>query len=320
MESVDIFNILNILNIDTKGRTSGNIVVHCPTIGHNDSNPSCSISLDKGLYHCFSCGASGTLASLYKDLTGEYYNYLTELRPKYIRKIHNTTTTDLLSFDSIPTTHFHAELKGGSLSNYESGLEWLKQRGLTESVASKARIRFAEKITITDTDDNERRPMILNNCIYIPIFEGGQLISFEARPTVVSDKKVLYPYASSTNTLYNLNNLDINSPLFVTEGIIDCLSLWTNETTQNATAIFKNTPTERQFYLLNKFKKIIYVVDNDERGMEGCKKMMDRLGNKVSYLKPPKTVKDINDILQGKDQRFNTIQQLIDMKWLDKIC
>ena len=113
MESVDIFNILNILNIDTKGRTSGNIVVHCPTIGHDDSNPSCSISLDKGLYHCFSCGASGTLASLYKDLTGEYYNYLTELRPTYIRKVHTTANTEVLSFDSIPTTHFHAELKGG---------------------------------------------------------------------------------------------------------------------------------------------------------------------------------------------------------------
>jgi DNA primase len=43
-----------------------NAMVHCPF--HEDRTPSFSIHLEEGVWHCFSCGESGTLKSLYRRL------------------------------------------------------------------------------------------------------------------------------------------------------------------------------------------------------------------------------------------------------------
>jgi len=40
----------------------------CPF--HDDSNPSMGVSEDKGLYHCFSCHASGDVIGFVKDIEG----------------------------------------------------------------------------------------------------------------------------------------------------------------------------------------------------------------------------------------------------------
>lgn len=322
MNVEDNLQILNALGIELNGKSSGNILVSCPEPDHDDKKPSCSISIDKGIYHCFSCGASGHITQLYYNVFGvsPYKGLNLNISPEYIRPVRRQNKTEF-NFDDVPKTHFKAVMIGGNISNYRSGLDWIKQRGLTEDVCSKARIKFAESITVTDLEDNNRKPMVLQDSIYIPIFENNTLISFEAR-SVKKDsenfKKVLYPYCSSVNTLYNLKNLDTKSTLYLTEGLLDCLSLWTNPLTRNATAIFRNIPTERQIYLLSKFNDIVYVVDNDLRGALGCKKLMERLPNKVKYLRPPKSVKDINDILQGKDDRLKSIQDLIDRNWLSR--
>ena len=45
---------------------SVNAMLHCPF--HEDRTPSFSIHLEEGVWHCFSCGDSGTLKSLYRRL------------------------------------------------------------------------------------------------------------------------------------------------------------------------------------------------------------------------------------------------------------
>jgi 5S rRNA maturation endonuclease (ribonuclease M5) len=47
---------------------SGDITIRCPF--HNDSNPSCSVSLDKRCFHCFGCDRSGTFLELLVQLKG----------------------------------------------------------------------------------------------------------------------------------------------------------------------------------------------------------------------------------------------------------
>lgn len=46
--------------------THVNAMVHCPF--HEDRTPSFSIHLEEGVWHCFSCGDSGTLKKLYRKL------------------------------------------------------------------------------------------------------------------------------------------------------------------------------------------------------------------------------------------------------------
>ena len=62
----------------------GEAKIHCPTTTHEDKKPSCSVSQTKGVYHCFSCGASGNVLNLLSDHTG-ITNYK-ELAAEYRRR------------------------------------------------------------------------------------------------------------------------------------------------------------------------------------------------------------------------------------------
>ena len=49
----------------------------CPF--HDDSNPSMSVSREKQIYKCFSCGASGNIYNFLMDYEHIYLNYLLNL-------------------------------------------------------------------------------------------------------------------------------------------------------------------------------------------------------------------------------------------------
>ena len=114
---------------------------------------------------------------------------------------------------------------------------------------------------------------------------------------------------------------DFTKPLFITEGLMDMFSLRTEPEFKNSSCLFHCTPTERQIYLLNKFPKVIYVVDNDLPGLKACLYLMEKLIGKVSYLVPPARprIKDINDILQGKDPNLKSVKDILSMGWMNKI-
>ena len=102
---------------------------------------------------------------------------------------------------------------------------------------------------------------------------------------------------------------------------MDMFSLRTESEFKNSSCLFHCTPTERQIYLLNKFPQIIYVVDNDSPGLKACLFLMEKLRDKVSFLVPPcrPGIKDINDILQGKDGSIKTVKDMINMGWMQRV-
>ncbi len=57
VEFLDILKYYSIVfgNINKKNE----VKINCPF--HHDNNPSCGISIDKKIYHCWSCGASGNI-------------------------------------------------------------------------------------------------------------------------------------------------------------------------------------------------------------------------------------------------------------------
>lgn len=50
------------------GGGSGEKVIRCPYPDHEDKHPSCKINADDGVFICFSCGKSGHITELLKDL------------------------------------------------------------------------------------------------------------------------------------------------------------------------------------------------------------------------------------------------------------
>ena len=63
--------VISELGIRSPTRLNGstdNWMCQCPF--HEDNHPSMGIDLNRGIYHCFSCGRKGKMESLYKDFTG----------------------------------------------------------------------------------------------------------------------------------------------------------------------------------------------------------------------------------------------------------
>ena len=326
--------ILRRLGINTRNRTSGNISIKC--WDHNDKNPSMSINIDKGLFYCFSCGSKGTLKtkyyrefghSIYKDLG------IAKTEIPFRRKNIDFSTID---YNKRPEYDFKFEGKRVPLNFTDAGKRWIEQRGFNDKLLDMHKVKYATfGVTKQKSDPTNKDEWVyLTGRALFPIYEKGELISIEARdihgeqhwkdsliknklnPDDYSYRKVLYPKHSSVNTLYDLDNLNFDKKLYVTEGLMDVISLRTHPQFQNSTSTFGVNITERQFYLLKKFKEICFIPNLDLPGIVAIKKLQENNLHNASVLWLPESVKDINDILQKKDPRFSTIEELINkFKW-----
>ncbi len=313
--------------------------IKCLNPNHDDHSPSMNINLESGWCKCYACGYNHSLTTVYYEKFGTsiYKDLNIGVKRSFIPK-----TETILDFSKTPEIDFTFEGSLTSIKNNPNGIKWAQSRGFTLDFCEKNNIRYGDFFITKQKSDplNKKEWNYFNKCVVIPIFENNKLISFEARDTQGKEawikwhqennkeydesdyKKVLYPRHSSINTIYDYNKLDFNKPLYITEGLMDMFSLRTDPLFKNSSCLFHCTPTERQIYLLNKFPQIIYVVDNDLPGLKACLYLMKKLVGKTSFLVPPcrPGIKDINDILQGKDSTIKTVKDMINMGWMNKIC
>ena len=326
--SIEILNRLGITNLKQRN----NQKIKCLNPSHEDKDPSMSVDLYRGIYHCFACGFSGRLTNLYYETFGHSIYKDLGIPSSYTSHFKSNVETHF-SFDDVPEVDFTFIGKLSSIDSDENGIKWCKSRGFTVDFCKFNGIKFAKRCSIYKTSDpeNDDEKRYYNDCAIIPIYEKNKLLSFEARDTLGKDewkkkhpntdyKKVLYPNNSSINTLYEYERLDTEKTLYITEGLMDMFSLRTHPYFKNSSCLFHCNPTERQLYLLRKFKEVVYIVDNDGPGLKACYSAMEKLDN-LKYLMPPirENIKDINDILQGKDKYIKTIDDLLNMGWLDNI-
>lgn len=181
----------------------------CPF--HNDTDPSCSVDLEKGLFHCFGCGAEGDkikFVKLYKhtDFKGaievlKQYNGFPGGRqqgaekkngkqhpvPKPVEK-QKPPETDI-TFETI-ADYYHKKL-------YESkkALAYLKKRGFTSpELYARFKIGYVDGTLPGKLSESQKKALtqmnILNDRgterfykrIVFPLYdEGGRIINFYGR-------------------------------------------------------------------------------------------------------------------------------------------
>jgi DNA primase len=304
-----------------------------------DRHPSLSVNLEKGIYNCFVCGDHGTLRhKYYETFHKDIYKDMGFSSTENLLRIGDEYKAD---FSKTPETDFQFEIKSKlyPISITDAGKHWLKQRGLTEKNLKLVNASYCQYGIFKQKSDpaNKKEWIHCLNRVIIPIYENHNILSYELRDIMgithyenqlkkknllIDDypyKKLLYPKNSSVNTLFDIDKLKTNEPLYIVEGIMDLVSLRTYNIFKNSTCLFHNLPTERQYFLLEKFPKIIYIVNNDVPGLMGCKKLMER-NKRTSYLCVPEKANDVNEILQKKDERFSTIEDLVEKwNWLSKI-
>ena len=143
------------------------------------------------------------------------------------------------------------------------------------------------------------------NSITFPVRDEKGNTLFIARRNV---EVKMFNYPSSVEKpvygLYELSLLEkYPNEVYITESIIDCLTLWT--VGKYAVAL-NGLGTNKQFEQLNKMncRKFILATDNDEAGQRARKRIKLNIKNKIiSEVQIPEECKDINDCT--KEQLLN---------------
>jgi len=133
---------------------------------------------------------------------------------------------------------------------------------------------------------------------YAYIIEGSNGLSIKLYRPLTSDKKKKWKSTIDPGVVYGYNMLPVQaSELYIVSSLKDGLCL--SQTNKHFVAGCSETcriPKEKIQELKTRFSKIIYLLDNDNTGINWCKKMA--LENKVYYAILPEIdqCKDIADI------------------------
>ena len=302
------------------GPDTKEIMVSCPLHGH-DKNPSMGINLEKGVYNCFACGASGSIESLFYKVTGSSLRKTLNINDDPFSRFAIPLTKPKEEDDyKLKTVYINYNARDFSeIKTSPDCIEYLKKRGIGESSVRASNCKYVEETRINGTLFKKR--------LIIPVKENGRIISFEGRDiTGQQTPKVLYPKNCSVNTLFDIDLLDKNQPLFAVEGLMDLFVLRACRSFKNSTSIFGANLTKRQIKLMSEFPSVVYIPDSDDAGERTISILKSSGLSNVSILRLPSKlfgvpIKDVGDIPKAINPagRRASVQDLVNLKWLKRI-
>lgn len=334
-----------VLRLDmSKSVRGNNIMCHCPY--HNDKHPSCSVDLNRSLYHCFSCGASGKLRGLFKDITGHTINkelgikWEAQADTDFVNPFKQTAKEDL---SAAPDVHIALDGAFIPVDKDPDVCKYLIGRCIPVSVAKSMKMQFATMARSFDTfePNNKDQMVYFTKRLVIPIYEKGKLMSCEGRdiygkeyyynmlrrkgmnPDEHDYKKCIYPRGASTSTLFDIDKLDRTKRLYFVEGIMDLAVLRSDSffNHRNSTAVFGASISERQKYFLKQFD-FTYIIDNDLAGWLSLRRLMEALKEAPikrdwKFVVPPFENQGVKDVGDVPVKTGVSIEQCRKGHWLD---
>jgi DNA primase len=299
-------SLVNVISRYVKVKKSGkNYMGLCPF--HPDSkSPSLSISEDKGLYHCFGCGASGNVITFISKIEGIPHI-------EAIKRLAYEIGIDItlggkgekekyIHTNQLAANHFHNYLlqnlnKNGVLT------EFIKNRQIDDSLIKKFNLGFApfdaykfiDELKLYDLNKNvaEKLNIIgytkvanksyfkLQKRFIFPIMDiNGYTIGFGGRILGQNPDSPKYinssnsPVYNKSKTLYGLNfakeeikNKDL---VILVEGYFDMMSLY-KFGIKNVVASSGTALTQYQVNLIKRFtEKVAVFYDSDDAGQKAA--------------------------------------------------
>jgi len=315
----------------------------CPF--HDDTNPSMSVSPDKQIYKCFSCGASGNVFNFVMDYEHlDFKGALSLLADKAGIKLNNVKVKSENKYAKYYDMYDIALKLYQNNINTKQGVEakeYLKKRELDEEAIKyfKIGVSFKEqtqlvnilldkKYSIKELEDlglSYNNKDLYINRIMFPLFDvSGRVVGFSGRIyNSTSDSK----YVNTKETiifkkgemLYNYHNAKEDSRnlkyVIVVEGFMDVIRLHIAGY-NNVVALMGTSLTKEQISLLKRLSNNIYLsLDGDNPG----KKATYNVGLLLEKENiNPKVIRLDNDydpdtyvIEKGKDSYQNLIDEAI---------
>ncbi len=308
-------SIINLVESYTSVKKTGKGYVGlCPF--HDDTNPSMHVDEDKGLFHCFSCGAGGDIFGFYMR-----YNNLTfpetlselakkagvtiEKEPESVpRKSPNSV---LYKINAVAAKYYRNILQESNQG--KSGREYVENRKISPETAkefifgfapegwdnlvkfltkNKVPLNIAEKVgLIVKRNNSDGYYDRFRNRLMFPICNvdgkvigfGGRRVDDEDEPKYInSPESDIYQKRKS---FYGINkskdHIRREDRAILVEGYTDFLSLYSSGI-QNVVASLGTSLTREHVSTLRRYtNNVVVLFDSDESGRKAAKKSLDVL-------------------------------------------
>lgn len=290
---VDIVEVIsNYVPLTQKGKNYFGV---CPF--HDDHSPSMSVSTEKQIYTCFSCGASGNVFTFVSEY--EHINFYDAVRLLGNKVGYNLGTGDKSSYQKDSSLEIYDLACKYYQNNLFSALgknanEYLENRKIDKETIKKFRIGLStSKQSLTDYLLNKKVPLkdlislgitnengtdLFMNRIMFPLYDlQGNVVAFSGRIYNTKDQSK-YINTKETkifkkgNLLYNYHQakeiLKKSESIIVMEGFMDVIRASTIGV-NNCVATMGTAFTKQHATLLRKMTdNIILCFDGDSAGEE----------------------------------------------------
>jgi DNA primase len=310
---------INLLNISTNHEVKGDwLSILCPA--HDDHNyGSASINLESGVTSCFSCHQSVSVIELIKQRYNTNFRGVIELLDGHTEihtfydviqslKKERKESKILHEFEEIsfdPYFYYYTIKRGFTK-------EFCKQFNVTRCLngiyndymiipcqdSNKKIFEFEARRLMEyeylnvfcNTIEGEFNKLkrrfnshIRKNKIKLKDFlviQDGQVIQDNTIKYLLQTK-IKYPKNSQLyRTIWNIDNLDFNQDLYITEGLGSMPKIWTH-ISNNCSVVYGSKIDWEQIGTLKKFKKIIVIPDKDNAGYSMIMELNKHLENFV---------------------------------------
>ncbi len=312
--SVDIVDVIsNYVPLVPKGKNYFGV---CPF--HDDKNPSMSVSKEKQIYTCFSCGATGNVIKFIEDY--EHISFMEALKI-LADKAGIPLDVKTLKKNENSKSHILYEIYDLSFKFYQNNIntalgkkakEYLKKRDIDEAIIKEFGIGLALKKhdVLTKLLENKKydQNTIMKsglvgrneygyidsyyNRIMFPLFDiSGKVVGYSGR--IFNGEKDVPKYINTKETeifkkgelLYNYHRAKEEArkenKVIVMEGFMDVIRAYTVGI-KNAIAMMGTAVTKEQAMLIKRMaKEVILCFDGDEAGNKAtlsCSEELIKIG------------------------------------------
>ncbi len=301
LSQVDIVDVISqYIDLERKGK---NFFGVCPF--HDDTTPSMSVSQEKQIYKCFSCGAAGDAITFIKDF--EHIDFKSSLVK--LAKIAGVEVSVAQSIKRVDP-YFEIYEKVSQMFSYallhvkenQNFLNYLSNRKFSLETIKKFSLGFSDKRVEDFLKDNfDNRDIINTNLInsnenlmfrsriMFPITNhNGEVVAFSGR--VIDNSNPKYINSSETkfftkgNILYNYYNAKEfckkSKSIIITEGFFDAMRICENGI-ENVVATMGTSFTKEHAKAVSDVADKVYIcLDGDAAGLKasyGVYEMLSKL-------------------------------------------
>lgn len=312
-EIIQKVNILDIINNYVKLEKSGkNYFGICPF--HEDTNPSMSVSPDKKIFKCFSCGAGGDAITFVQKIENISF-------PEALQKVASTVGIQIEVYqdpkEQINRKYYEIMQKASdfykfSLLNLKDGQKALKylydrklnndiinrfniglslnQSNLLYKALTKDNILAIDLIELGLVKSGQDYYDLFRNRIMFPLEDlNGNIVGFSGRTYLPNQSDHKYVNSPETiifkksNCLYNyhkaINDIKKQDSVFLFEGFMDVIAAYRADVL-NAVASMGTALTDDQIRAIKKLtNNIVLCYDGDSAGQEATKRAIYSLAS-----------------------------------------